>query len=164
MVSFKILDTGFVSTKVARGSQTQLSDANSKVDSLSPQVEELTSKLSTAQGEITQLNSQLSELNSTLLQRDNQIQELSDKIVEKEQSLESTSAHLHEVESELDDLKPPDIGAGGFASDERITCPMCGAVGSDIKTVEDKKKVLSYVGHIPMYAKKHVCKKCGYEF
>jgi len=41
---------------------------------------------------------------------------------------------------------------------------MCGSVGGDIKTVEDKTKVLSYVGHIPMYAKKHVCKKCGYEF
>ena len=25
-------------------------------------------------------------------------------------------------------------------------------------------EVLSYVGNIPMYAKKHVCKKCGYEF
>ena len=36
--------------------------------------------------------------------------------------------------------------------------------GHDIKTMEDKTKVLSYVGHIPMYAKKNVCKKCGYEF
>ncbi|MFW9880585.1 MAG: hypothetical protein ACFFG0_46545, partial [Candidatus Thorarchaeota archaeon] len=80
------------------------------------------------------------------------------------QTLESTTAHLHEVETELEELKPPEIGKGGFASDERITCPMCGAVGSNIKVTEDKTKVLSYVGHIPMYAKKHVCKKCGYEF
>jgi len=85
-------------------------------------------------------------------------------ISEKDQTLESTTAHLSEVESELETLKPPDIGAGGFTSEERITCPMCGAVGHDIKTVEDKGKVLSYVGHIPMYAKKNVCKKCGYEF
>jgi hypothetical protein len=89
---------------------------------------------------------------------------LTDQVSEKEQVLESTTAHLTEVESELDELKPPEIGAGGFASDERITCPMCGAVGSNIKVIEDKTKVLSYVGHIPMYAKKHVCKKCGYEF
>jgi hypothetical protein len=41
---------------------------------------------------------------------------------------------------------------------------MCGAVGHNIKVEEDKTKVLSYVGHIPMYAKKHVCKKCGYDF
>ncbi|MHA2473154.1 MAG: hypothetical protein ACXAES_07975, partial [Promethearchaeota archaeon] len=83
---------------------------------------------------------------------------------EKEQIIETTTAHLTEVESELEEYRPPDMGAGGFASEERITCPMCGAVGHDIKTVEDKGKVLSYVGHIPMYAKKHVCKKCGYEF
>ena len=69
-----------------------------------------------------------------------------------------------EVETELSELKPPEIGAGGFLSDERVTCPMCGAVGHDIKMEEDKSKVLSYVGHIPMYAKKHVCKKCGYDF
>jgi chromosome segregation ATPase len=144
--------------------ENQLNEATDKNESLSSQVEELSTKLSTAQGEITQLNSQISELNNTLLQRDNQVQELSNALSEKEKNLESASAHLQEVESELEELKPPEIGAGGFASDERITCPMCGAVGTDIKTVEDKHKVLSYVGHIPMYAKKHVCKKCGYEF
>ncbi|MHA2120547.1 MAG: hypothetical protein ACW990_04990 [Promethearchaeota archaeon] len=127
-------------------------------------LEELTSKLSTSQGEITQLNSQLTELNNTLLQRDTQVQDLTESMSEKEQLIETTTAHLSEVESELEEYKPPDMGAGGFASEERITCPMCGAVGHDIKTVEDKSKVLSYVGHIPMYAKKHVCKKCGYEF
>ena len=98
------------------------------------------------------------------MQRDTQIQELTEDVSEKVHEIESTSAHLSEVESELEELKPPDIGAGGFASEERITCPMCGAVGSNIKQIEDKTKVLSYVGHIPMYAKKHVCKKCGYEF
>ena len=56
-----------------------------------------------------------------------------------------------------------EIGAGEFISEE-ITCPMCSAVGGKIKIIEDKSKILSYVGHIPMYAKKHVCKKCGYEF
>ena len=48
--------------------------------------------------------------------------------------------------------------------DIRIMCPMCGAVDRDIKTIEDRSKVLTYIGHIPMYAKKNVCKKCGYEF
>ncbi|MFW9824953.1 MAG: hypothetical protein ACFFE4_18575, partial [Candidatus Thorarchaeota archaeon] len=105
-----------------------------------------------------------SELNNTLLQKDTKIQELTDSVEKKEHEIEATTAHLSEVESELEELKPPDIGSGGFASEERITCPMCGAVGGDIKSVEDKSKVLSYVGHIPMYAKKHVCKKCGYEF
>lgn len=57
-----------------------------------------------------------------------------------------------------------EIGAGEFVSEEKITCPMCSAVGGKIKTIEGRSKILSYVGHIPMYAKKHVCKKCGYEF
>ncbi|MFX1344460.1 MAG: hypothetical protein ACFFAI_05090 [Promethearchaeota archaeon] len=140
--------------------ETQLNEANSTISANQSEIEDLTSKLS----EMDKLNAQLGELNNTLLQRDTQIQELTDALGEKEQALESTSAHLSEVESELEELKPPDIGSGGFAADERITCPMCGAVGHDIKTVEDKGKVLSYVGHIPMYAKKNVCKKCGYEF
>ena len=78
--------------------------------------------------------------------------------------MNALTASMEEAEADLKVLKPPDIGAGGFASEERITCPMCGAVGHNIKVVEDKSKVLSYVGHIPMYAKKRVCKKCGYEF
>ena len=49
-------------------------------------------------------------------------------------------------------------------SEKRIKCLNCGAVGKDVKIEEDKTKVLSYMGNIPMYAKKHVCKKCGYEF
>ena len=36
--------------------------------------------------------------------------------------------------------------------------------GTEIKDIEDKSKVLSYVGHMPMYARKHSCKKCGYEW
>jgi len=104
------------------------------------------------------------ELNNLMLQRDTHIQELDSNIGAKEKLIEAQTAHLDEVEVELDELKPPEMGTGGFASEERITCPMCGSVGRDVKQIEDKTKVLSYVGHIPMYAKKNVCKKCGYEF
>ena len=135
-----------------------------EINNLKSENEDLTTKLTTSQNEITQINSQLTELNNTLLQRDTQIQELSDKMTAKEQEIETATAQLSEAESELEELKPPEIGSGGFTVDERITCPMCGSVGHNIKTVEDKSKVLSYVGHIPMYAKKNVCKKCGYEF
>ncbi|TFF87894.1 MAG: hypothetical protein EU550_02375 [Promethearchaeota archaeon] len=45
-----------------------------------------------------------------------------------------------------------------------ITCPMCGAVGKDIKIVKDESRILSYQGKIPIYLHKCVCKKCGYEF
>lgn len=37
---------------------------------------------------------------------------------------------------------------------ERLTCPKCGAVGHNVKSVHDKSKVLSYMGNKPMYGKK----------
>ncbi len=52
----------------------------------------------------------------------------------------------------------PSIGAGS-----RRQCPNCGAVGFDIKEVEDRSKIVSYIPK-PIYAKKNVCSKCGYEF
>ena len=68
---------------------------------------------------------------------------------------------MEEMEGKLKEFEAPvpDIGDLG---EERVTCPMCGAI--DVKQVEDKTKVLSYVGHIPIYAKKNQCRKCGYEF
>ena len=45
----------------------------------------------------------------------------------------------------------------------RKVCPNCGASGSAIKEVEDKTKIVSYIPK-PIYAKKNVCTKCGYEF
>jgi DNA repair exonuclease SbcCD ATPase subunit len=120
--------------------------------------------LLTHEEETAKLNSQIEELNNFISMKDAKIEELSSSLGEKEKIIGDTTAQLEEVEAELDEFKPPEIGTGGFAAEERVTCPMCGAVGSDIKTVEDKSKVLSYIGHIPMYAKKQVCKKCGYEF
>lgn len=42
----------------------------------------------------------------------------------------------------------------------RRTCPSCG--GFDFNAVEDKSQLLSAMGGIKIYAKNHVCKKCGY--
>ena len=68
---------------------------------------------------------------------------------------------LAEQDARLKELEPVSPESD-FASDTRIICPMCGNI--DIKTVEDKSSVLSYVGHIPIYSKKYICKKCSYEF
>ncbi|MHA1321024.1 MAG: hypothetical protein ACTSQ1_14625, partial [Promethearchaeota archaeon] len=146
-------------------------NSKEQTDKLTAEVQELNNKLSATQDENTNLNSQLMELNNTLLQKDTKIQEITDTLDNKEKLVDAQTARLEEVETELGELKPPELGSGGFATEERTTCPMCrttcpmcGAVGQNIKQIEDKTKVLSYVGHIPMYAKKHVCKKCGYEF
>jgi len=48
---------------------------------------------------------------------------------------------------------------------ERKMCPMCGAVGKDLREEVDKTKVLYRIDTYNfMYGKKNVCKKCGYEF
>jgi hypothetical protein len=46
----------------------------------------------------------------------------------------------------------------------RVHCPNCGVFGKDIRTMLDKTKILRYQGQTRIYAKKHVCKKCGTEF
>jgi hypothetical protein len=43
----------------------------------------------------------------------------------------------------------------------RRVCPECS--GTAFNTVEDKDHVLHQMGGVKIYAKKYVCKKCGYE-
>jgi hypothetical protein len=71
-------------------------------------------------------------------------------------------SQLEKAETELSALKPLEPSA--YTSDDRLICPSCGAVGKDIKSEEDKSKVLGYIGHSPMYGKRNVCKKCGEQF
>jgi len=49
----------------------------------------------------------------------------------------------------------------GLGTGIRRVCPNCGSTA--IKEVEDKTKILSYIPK-PIYAKKNICTKCGYEF
>ena len=65
---------------------------------------------------------------------------------------------------ELKEYKGSEAIDGDSSASDRLKCYKCGSVGKDIKVVEDKSKALSYVGNMPMYAKYHVCKKCGYQF
>ena len=68
-------------------------------------------------------------------------------------SVSPSSVLEQQKEAEQLAVKPPVEG--------RRTCPSCG--GFDFNAVEDKTQLLSAMGGIKMYAKKYVCKKCGYE-
>jgi rubredoxin len=46
--------------------------------------------------------------------------------------------------------------------DGRRICPECG--GTSFTTHEDKTQVLHQMGGVKIYAKKYVCKTCGYEY
>ncbi|MFX1345286.1 MAG: hypothetical protein ACFFAI_09270 [Promethearchaeota archaeon] len=44
----------------------------------------------------------------------------------------------------------------------RRVCPECG--GTSFATHEDRSQVLHQMGGVKIYAKKYVCKACGYEY
>jgi hypothetical protein len=44
----------------------------------------------------------------------------------------------------------------------RLKCSKCGSV--NVQTVDNKDKVVSASGGIAIYAKRHYCKKCGYQW
>jgi hypothetical protein len=46
--------------------------------------------------------------------------------------------------------------------DGRRVCPDCG--GTSFATHEDRSQVLHQMGGVKIYAKKYVCKSCGYEY
>ena len=96
--------------------------------------------------------------------KDSEIEELNKTISKKDKFIEEQTAHLEKLKAKLFVLEPPEMLTDDITTEGRIKCVRCGAVGKDIKGVEDKSKILSYMGNIPMYARKHVCKKCGYEF
>lgn len=90
------------------------------------------------------------------------VEELSEsetpQIVEHVEELSEPEApHMVEHEKELGESQD-------LSSKQRLACPKCGAFGYDLNSVDDKSKVLSYMGSRPIYRKKYACRKCGEEF
>jgi chromosome segregation ATPase len=102
------------------------------------------------------------ELKKSVAEKESKITELMESLAEKEKVLDEQKSRIVKAETELAALKPSEPTQ--FTSEERLVCPKCGARGKDLKVEEDKSKVLGYVGHVPMYAKTNVCKKCGEKF
>ncbi|MHA1612090.1 MAG: hypothetical protein ACTSYU_08580, partial [Promethearchaeota archaeon] len=92
----------------------------------------------------------------------NKMQELSIKIEELEKSLVLKDEQIVEYETKMGGFSEPEPEVPKYSMDTRIICPMCN--GKDISDFEDKTKVLSYVGHVPLYSKGKRCRKCGYEW
>ena len=131
----------------------EILERNEEINNLKVEISDLNSEVSSRDKELNELNKELSK-----------IEELNEEIKIKEKLIEEQSTIFKEIEAELNELKPPEILSDATTSGDRLSCDKCGAVGKDIKTIEDKNKPLSYMGNIPMYAKYRVCKKCGYQF
>ncbi|MBN2154282.1 MAG: hypothetical protein JW839_22700 [Candidatus Lokiarchaeota archaeon] len=115
-------------------------------------------QLSAESGE---LKAKISSLENTIAAKDAEIQKATAQLEELNTKIAGQQSTISEQESKIKELEPA-TPESEFTSESRIICPMCGNI--DIKNVEDKTRVLSYVGHVPIYAKKHICKKCSYEF
>ena len=127
--------------------------------------------------QLANMQTALNEKDTMILSLNAKIEELSSDLSGKMQENVNLGAQLQEMEQappvEAPILPPTPVVnlpptpeappiIPDYSMDSRIICPMCSA--TNIKDMEDKTKVLSYVGHVPIYAKKHVCRKCGYEF
>lgn len=85
-------------------------------------------------------------------------EDIEEKLIEHVEELsEPESPHMMEHEKELGESQD-------LSSKQRLTCPKCGAFGHNLNSVDDKSKVLSYMGSRPIYRKKYACRKCGEEF
>ncbi|MFX0035486.1 MAG: hypothetical protein ACFE9I_07590 [Candidatus Hermodarchaeota archaeon] len=142
---------------------------NAEFDKLDSEVYDLKKTVSMQEDEINKLSGELSEskkkveeLSTKLSEKENELTILNENLSEKEKIIDNQKSKLEHAESELSALKP--VAPAEYTSEERLICPKCGARGKDLKVEEDKSKVLGYVGHSPLYAKKNVCKKCGMTF
>jgi chromosome segregation ATPase len=138
----------------ANGLQANIDELNSKIEALEGEKAALQSEKNEITNEKDRLNAKIAMFEQKVESLNSQLGDLNARIAE----MESTIADQDRKNKELEPVSPE----SEFHSENRIICPMCGS--TDIKNVEDKNRVLSYVGHVPIYAKKRVCKKCSYEF
>ncbi len=114
-----------------------------------------------------QKDQKISELSLQLQEKDSEISELTSQLEGKSTALKNLILKMEKSDHPIDELynPPPEVEIEEpTAIDERVRCPKCGAFGRDLKTMEDRSKVLRYQGQMRIYAKKRVCKKCGTEF
>ena len=133
-------------------------------------------------GQVTPLQQENAKLKEELSYKDKRIQELQEPQAVMSSSLSqgfgatspaaTPSSSFGASASPMTSTTPgmgasPGMGGQGGGSvglsTSKRECPNCGASGFAIKEVEDRSKIISYIPK-PIYAKKKVCTKCGYEF
>ncbi len=124
----------------------------------------------TLQQQIAPLQQNISNLQEELSYKEKRIQELK----EPKAVMPSTLAQQGMTPQSSNIGNKPSFGATSTGADTspisgigagsgRRECPNCSASGFAIKEVEDKSKIISYIPK-PIYARKMLCTKCGYEF
>ncbi|GAH08668.1 unnamed protein product, partial [marine sediment metagenome] len=143
--------------------QTQLAEAQTQARSFSAENVQLKQQIGPLQAKVNELTQEISAKNK-------RIEELKEPKPVMPSTLASTSPYPSSQQPTMPTPAPtpsipsteptisPKIGLG---TGIRRVCPNCGSTA--IKEVEDKTKIVSYIPK-PIYAKKNICTKCGYEF
>jgi chromosome segregation ATPase len=167
----KILEKANQTVIAKENEVNQLKNEKNELNQLKKEFNEINSQLTLKSEELDKSKLEIhksyqniDELKKQLAANELMINDLKQTISEKEKVIEQQNTDLEQYKSELKDLKGPELEDSDTSSGLRLKCAKCGAVGKDIKTVEDKNKPLSYIGNLPMYAKINICKKCGFEF
>ncbi len=142
----------------------ETSNSTSEKENFSVKLVSLIEELEKLRNELQEANKKIDEQQILISQQEAKIQEMIEQIKNKDIIIEEQTAHFETLEMELKEYKGTEAIAGDTSNGDRLKCSKCGSVGKDIKVVEDKTKPLSYVGNMPMYAKIHVCKRCGFQF
>ncbi|MFX1444710.1 MAG: hypothetical protein ACFFHV_14955 [Promethearchaeota archaeon] len=152
-------------------STASLSEKQEEISNLTSKIENFKDNISSMEQEIEKLRTELEGANhkvesqqNIISQHETRILEMTEEIKNKEIIIEEQTTLYEALQIELKEYKGPQVIEDETPVGDRLKCSKCGSVGKDIKVVEDKSKALSYVGNIPMYAKYHVCKRCGFQF
>jgi hypothetical protein len=111
----------------------------------------------------------MSEFEEKVLERLSTIEEKLDKLLNggasgsKEAASSSSSNKKETVKPSevVDRIEQEEREQEAPPVEGRRVCPEC--EGTDFKTVEDKDRVLHQQGGMKIYAKNHICKKCGHK-
>jgi predicted nuclease with TOPRIM domain len=149
----------------------QLTDENAQLQAhipgLQQQVQDLQQHNSMLQQQIGPLQAQITKLQEEVAYRDRRINELKEpKAVMPSSLAQGITAQTtpgYEPSSTYSVPQTPAPSPASPTGTGRRLCPNCGASGFAVKEVEDKSRIISYIPK-PIYAKKLVCTKCGFEF
>ncbi|MFX1588159.1 MAG: cell division protein ZapB [Promethearchaeota archaeon] len=138
-------------------------------------INNLTNQISELQNQVYQLQSLIKEKDNQINQLYNENQQMKAQIQSFQQQVSQSPYYGEQPAQVPAQQKAKQTPVGGQTANSIITssndtitlnkreCPKCGAFGFAIKEVEDKSRLLSYIPR-RIYAKKHVCTKCFYEW
>lgn len=138
----------------------------SKIRELLNQVHQLQARVLDYKAQLDLKDTQIHQLNYENLQLKVQLK----KTLQEPSQMQPSHPHAVSTSNQYQDQKftpnqyvsqVPTFSPG--ESVNKRQCPICGAIGFNIKEYDDKTRIISYIPR-RIYAKKRVCIKCRYEF